>query len=81
MYAALEADDDTPLSATMKALANRFISLCENDSTLTGPTLAFNTQQRTTGSDTRYNSLQAPNIQEYRPNFDNDDSNNTTLSN
>ena len=31
MYAALEADDNIPLSATMKALANRFISLCNND--------------------------------------------------
>ena len=76
MYAALEAEDDSPLSDTMKALANRFISLCDNDFALTGPISATNTQQRTTGSDTMYNSsLAAQQVPEYGPdnNFDNDD--------
>ena len=70
MYAALEEDDDTPLSAIMKASANRFISLCRNDFDLAGPISAFNTQQSTPDSNTRYNlSLTAPHAQEYGPDF------------
>ena len=56
MYAALKADNNTPLSDTMKALANRFISLCDNDFAPAGSISVTNTQQRTTGSDTIYNS-------------------------
>ena len=82
MYASLEADDEAPLSATMKASANRFISLCENDFPLAGPISAFNTQKSATGSDTRYGSQStAPHVQEYGTKFINDDSDNTTLSN
>ena len=84
MYAALRADDNTPLSDTMKALANRFISLCDNDFALVGSISATNTQHRNTGSDTMQDSsLAAEQVPEYGPtiNFDNDDSNNTTLSN
>ena len=62
----------------MKASANRFISLYENDFALAGSIFKFNTQQSTTGSDTRYNS--SPHVQKYGTNFDNDDRNDTTLS-
>ena len=81
MYASLEADDDTHLSDTMKASANRFTSLCKNDSALTGPILAFNTQQLTASNDTRYDSSTVPQVQENGPTFDTDDSDDTTLSN
>ena len=66
MYAALEADDDTPLSDTMKALANRFLSLCDNNFPLAGPISAINTQQSTTGSAPICNSsLSAQQVPEY----------------
>ena len=80
MYAALEADDNTPISDTMKASANRFKSLCKNDSALAGLFSAFNAQQHTTGSDTRYGSSTESQVQENGLTFDTDDSDNTTLS-